>query len=69
MYKRSITTSSTRTTVSASKSMIARSPKNRKMMEMKAKQLAKRAKTTREKALAIEILEKISSDAAEREEE
>lgn len=69
MYKRSITTSSTRTTASASKSMIARSPKNRKMMEMKAKQLAKRAKTTREKALAIEILEKISSDAAEREEE
>lgn len=69
MYKRSITTSSTRTTASASKSMIARSPKNRKMMEMKAKQLAKRAKTTREKVLAIEILEKISSDAAEREEE
>ena len=58
MYKRSITTSSTRTPASASKSMIARSPKNRKMMEMKAKQLAKRAKTTREKALAIEILEK-----------
>jgi uncharacterized protein (UPF0147 family) len=53
MYKRSNTTS----------------PKNRKTVEMKAKQLAKRAKTTWEKALAIEILEKISSDAAEREEE
>jgi len=53
MYKRSNTTS----------------PKNRKTVEMKAKQLAKRAKTTREKALAIKILEKISSDAAEREEE
>jgi hypothetical protein len=66
MYKRSNTTSSTRT---PAKSMIARSPKNRKTVEMKAKQLAKRAKTTREKALAIKILEKISSDAAEREEE